>query len=279
MKKFNSFFISLGTISFISFLYGCATSAPNDPYYVDPARQERNVYQAPANKTISLLTEKNQFMIGGNYIFNHYFEGFDLQAGYMATDHIGFIGGYRNMEYGNSYDNFIFSSNEKLGTLKGFDLGAGYVTRLSPIMHFESYVGYSGSTIKNYHHTGISTIGQTNFFIQPALGINSTNNRFQFAIMSRLSRGNFKIEKETYNKDREQIVAANLDALRENPRQIFFEPGVVFRIGSDYFKGQFIYSVLTNLSGGKQKADNTNFSVGIILQSPPKNINKKKSVR
>jgi hypothetical protein len=280
MKKFYFFFTGLSIIIYVSFLYGCATGAAgNDPYYVNAARQEANIYHAPATKTISLLTEKNQIMVGGNLSMTPNLDGFELQAGYMLTDHIGFIGGYSNMEYGVSDNYIIFSNYHPLGALKGFEFAAGYVSRLSPNMHIESYIGYARSKMNNIHHTGMSELGQNSFFLQPAFGLNSTNNKIQFAVMSRLSRGNYRIEHETYNKDREKIVAANIDAYRNHPIQVFLEPGVVLRMGSDWFKAQLTYSVLTRLSGGKQKTDDNNFSFGIILQGPKKKINNKSPVK
>lgn len=265
----------------LSFLYGCATGPiVNDPYYVVHKRQNKNIFHSPAAKNIPMLKEKNQFMLGGFYCNTPKLKGTEIHGGFMVSDHIGFIGSYRYMDYKEKEDEFDYGyMDNDYGNLNGFELGAGYVKRLSSIMHLESYAGYSNSRIKNLHHTGVSTIDQHNFFIQPAIGFNTKDNFLQVAIITRISRSNFKIDVETFNKDREQIVAKNLEPIRIDPTQYFIEPGIAIRLGSEYFHGQLSYSVMRNLSEGLKKYDGHIFSLGFVVQSPLGNRNRKFQLR
>jgi hypothetical protein len=120
-----------------------------------------------------LLSEKNDVSLNVVASASNKFTGFETQASYLPAKHLGLIAGYSSgkNEVAETYMRF-----------HKFEAGAGYVTPLSKVWHFEAYGGFGGGTIDNMHATGNSDIHLTSFFIQPAVAVSNERKQFSLAL-------------------------------------------------------------------------------------------------
>ena len=237
--------------------YSCITlGGPIDPYTVDINRQRENAYFSPSALNSPLSTEKNDFTLSANYAFLTRHKGFDLQSSFIPSKNLGLMGSYR------SYNN---KNDGTDGNIHSYEMGVGYLHNWGKL-HLENYVGIGGGKIKNTHHTGVSTIGFNNFFIQPALVIQNETRTTQFGIIAKLSKIKFEVDRTTFANDREQFVSSQIQLLFKEPNRLFLEPGFIFRTGWEEFLFQSIFSFSNNLSGEDFLRDKTNFSIGLVLR-------------
>lgn len=140
------------------------------------------------------------------------FSGFDPQAAYALTDHIGIMasGSFADTE-SDTTDNFHKH--------RFAELGAGYYTKIQENGRFEVYTGYgSGKVNAEYQnelwHTG-TDVNYGRFFIQPGIGVGTEY--FDGSLAARMVRVNME-------QDNEKVHA------------YFAEPAVTAKLGYRYVK-------------------------------------------
>ena len=225
-----------------------------DPYYVDLGRQQENQYYVKSSPNIPLLTEKNDISIAGGVSSGSQFTAGEFHGAYMPGKHIGVIGSYTR------------GDNKHYMKLSRFELGSGYVMKLSQNWHFETYAGLGHSKIENEHYTGYSTIKSTHYFIQPAITVSNPNKTVQFAFVSRLEGTNFNVTDAVFNTDRESFSDGNIRDLNAKPFHIMWQPGAVFRFGWQKFMFQGAYSYAADMSGPDIYGSKGSFLVGVLCR-------------
>jgi hypothetical protein len=229
------------------YTYGGGTIVSED-------RQKENLYYIPSAPNTQLLTEKNDFALGGSSSAGTKFSGGQGQVAYMAGTHIGLIGSYFYAK-GNG-DNFKYHS------LEG---GLGYVTNLSKEWHFESYAGIGNGKINNFHATGVSTIKQVHYFIQPAIAVTNAKRTAQFAFVSKFSGVHSRVD-TSFNTSFEPFSTRQVTALYEKPFQVMWEPGIEFRVGWKNFLFHTGFSLSADLTNPDLHKANNIFSIGGSLR-------------
>jgi hypothetical protein len=255
MKKFTNnlqaVFFGLFLISF----YSCGT-IPMDPYIVDTDRQRENSYHAPAVLHAPLMSQKNDLRLAAHYAFLTRHKGLDIQSAFSPIKHLGLQASYRHYSQKGEVED---------GKIESYELGAGNVKEWG-IFLFETYAGIGGGNLQNLHHTGQSDIRYTNYYIQPAIAIQTKDRLTQFALIAKLSPTKFDVRNTSFNRDREPFVASQIDILSRQPDRLFIEPGFVFRSGWDQVQVQTALSFPSNLRGDDFLRDKTNFSIGLVLR-------------
>jgi hypothetical protein len=189
----NRFLIIRNLLSPVAFLYlvSCA------PAYVP------NTINTP------LLSNKGEIQAGLNYGLS----GFDPQAAYALTDHIGLMinGSFRNntSDSSDSYHRHAFVEG-----------GGGYYTRIGGAGRFEVYGGYGYSRLQAYFDGDIwikyANVYSHRLFLQPAVGF--TTKVFDLSFASRVV-----------------LVSMHQEDVQENV--FLFEPALTLKLGYKYVKG------------------------------------------
>lgn len=252
LQYFAITFIAAWTIiSFSSCYFG---GTVYDPYIVSESRQKENFYYVPSAPNTPLLSQKKDMGFSLMWESGSKYSGLDVQASYMPGKHMGIMGSYS------------FADNSNFLKYNRFELGSGFVTQLSKNWHFETYAGFGNGKIKNTHHTGISKLDLTHFFLQPAIAISNENKKIQFGFVSRFAAVNFNVMDTSFNTDREPFSTTQLKSLYDQPFHIIWEPGFVFRFGWENFQFHTGYSYSADFTNPDLYKANGNFSLGISLR-------------
>jgi len=245
-------FISACTIFSLSSCFG--GGGVFDPYIVPESRQKENFYYVPSAPNTPLHSQKNELGFSLMRISDSKYSGADVQASYMAGKHIGIMGSY--------------SSAGKTDFVKynRFELGSGFVKQLSKNWYFEMYAGFGNGNIKNTHHTGISKLDLTHFFLQPAIAISNENKKVQFGFVSKFAAVKFNVTDTSFNTDREPFSITQLKSLYDQPFHVIWQPGFVFRLGWEKFQFHTGYSFSTDFTNPDLYKANGNFSLGFSLR-------------
>jgi len=236
----------------------CYVSSPYvDPYIVDQSRQKKNTYYVPSAPNTPLLSKKNDLAFSVMKTSGTKFDGLEAQTAFLPTKHLGIIGSYSSL--GNKED-IVYMKYRR------FELGAGYVRKLSKSVQFETYAGFGKGKITNFHFTGFSKEDLSHFFIQPAIAINNEKQTLQFGIVSKFSGVNFNVADTTFNTDREPFSAAQLFKLYNQPFHIIWEPGFVFRVGWKEFLFHTGYSFSSDMTDPATFQSKGNFSLGLSMR-------------
>jgi hypothetical protein len=192
MKKTNPIVNYLLFISGVVFLFtSCA------PAYV------------PNTLNTPLMSNKGEIQAGLNIGLS----GFDPQAAYAITDHLGVLlnGSFRNStsDSSDSYHKHVF--------LEG---GVGYFTKIGGIGRFETYGGYGYNQLQAYFDSDIWTdfadVTSNRIFIQPAIGISTS-----------IFDGSFAT----------RFVLVDMHQTDVQKTGFFFEPALTLKLGYKYVKG------------------------------------------
>jgi hypothetical protein len=248
----------LQALSVCCLLMSCRIDPILDPYYVSDDRQKENIYYAPPAAYSPLSSEKNHFDFNITHSAGSSLSGYELHSGYIVSKNIGLMATYSQMKN--------TSGSPSNTSYNRFELGVGYIKPLKNNWHFETYAGMGSGRINNYHHTGYSNVGVTNYFIQPAMALNSRRKTATFGMLSRFSGVNFNVKQKQFDDDREQITAKNLKALEDDPFHILWEPGIVMRAGWKNFKfnGGYTYSV--DLTGNDLHRSKGKVTLGVTAE-------------
>ena len=247
-------------MSLIVFIESCypGNSIP-DPYYVSQDRQKENIYYVPSATNAPLLTEKGDMSFDVMRASGSKFTGVEIQGACLPSQHIGVIASYSSGGNNSSeYQDYV--------TYNRFELGGGYVTKLSKGWHFETYGGWGNGKINNQHYTGYSTIRSNHFFLQPSIAISNTSKTVQFGITSKFSGFKFNVRDTLFDTDREQFSSNQIKSLYQTPFHVMWEPALVFRAGWKYIMFNAQYSYSSDLTNGDLHRDRNNFSIGLLLK-------------
>lgn len=232
------------------------TNGPYEPYIVPSDRQKDNSYHSPSIVNAPLLSQKNDASLALHFAFLSQHTGVDVQAAFIPVNHLGLQASFRSYKQ---------KGEDIGGKIESFHVGAGYVKDWGNYL-FETYGGIGGGNTSNVHHTGISDIHFTSYYLQPAFGFQTKNKQTQFALFAKLSPTKFEIRDTTFAGEREPIVARQFAILAENPNRLFLEPGFIFRTGGENIMFQTAFSYASLLSGEEFIRDKTNFSIGLVLR-------------
>jgi len=255
MKK-NLPILSSAILAGITLLSSCTPYPAATPDIVPESRQKENVYYVPSAPNTQLLTEKNDVSLNVLASGSNRFTGFETQASCMPAKHVGLIAGY------SSGKNKVAETYMKF---QKFEAGAGYVTPLSKVLHFETYGGVGAGTIDNMHATGNSEIHLTSFFIQPAVAASNAKKTVQFGIVSKFSGVNFNVD-TAFSNAKEPYCASQLIGLYNQPFHIMWEPGLILRVGWKNFLFHTSYSASADLTNSQLHRATDNFSMGVSVR-------------
>lgn len=230
-----------------------------DPYpgKVPESRQKKNIYYVPSAPNTPLLTEKNDMDFNLLRSSGSEFSGIELQAAYLPAKHVGITGSY-SLANNRGSRNYMKSNR--------FELGAGYITKLSRGLHFETYAGAGSGKVANHHHTGLSKTNLTHLFVQPAIAFTNTKKSVTLGFVSRFSGVNFNVQDTSFNNDREMFSAKQVQSLYDQPFHIMWEPGIVLRAGWKKFLFHFSYSFSSDLTDPGLYRSKSNISLGLSLR-------------
>jgi hypothetical protein len=163
----------------------------------------------PNTLNTPLMSNKGEVHAAVNYGLS----GFDPQAAYAITDHIGIMvnGSFRNStsDSSDSYHKHIFVEG-----------GGGYYTKIGGIGRFETYGGYGYSRLQAYFDSDIWTnftdVSSNRFFLQPAIGIST-----------QVFDGSFAT----------RLVMVDMHQGGTQKTGFFIEPALTLKLGYKYVKG------------------------------------------
>jgi hypothetical protein len=255
MKK-NLLIPGLTIVACIAFFGSCIPYPTGTPDTVPEWRQKENVYYVPSTPNTQLLSEKNDVSVNVLASASNQFTGFETQASYLPAKHLGLIAGYSSgkNEVAETYMRF-----------HKFEAGAGYVTPLSKVWHFETYGGIGTGTIDNMHATGNSEIHLTSFFIQPAIAASNAKKTVQFGIISKFSGVNFNVD-TAFENAKEPYCTSQLGSLYRQPFHLMWEPGLLLRVGWKNFMFHTSYSASADLTNPDLHRATDNFSIGVSVR-------------
>ncbi len=257
MRITTIFFQRLTIAGILScFLNGCVVGGTTGSNVVPESRQKENIYYAPSSPNAPLLTEKGDIYGTLHRSSGQGFTSIELQAAYMVGKHFGMIGSY---SFGNvkSTSNFTFNK---------FELGGGYAQPINQNFHFEAYAGFGLGNTNNEHYTGTSIIKNNFFFVQPAIVLSNPKKTVQLAFVTKFVNNNFKVTTDNFDHSREPFSADQLFQLYSKPFHIFWEPGLVFRIGGENVGFHVGYSYSKDLSDDNLYQASDNFSLGVYVK-------------
>lgn len=256
MYKFNPILIAVFASSIFA---SCVTPGEvNDPYVAPIERQRDNFFYVPTPPNTRFNKEKNDLSFNVDHSSGGRYNGVNAQAGFLPTKHIGIIAGYSGARHkGSITESMKFHQ---------FEIGAGHITKLRNGWHFENYFGWGGGEVVNYMYSGVSRFKLNRYFIQPALAYTTANNSFSLGIVSRFSGVRFSPSELFFLDEREPFTADQINLLKENPFQVFWEPGFKISAGWKNFRFNAGYTFSTDLSSSELDFPNSNLAVGAIIQ-------------
>lgn len=240
------------------FFAACCTTncGVPDPYIVAESRQKENFYYVPSSHHAPLLKNKNDLSVALQHSASNKHSGGELQAAYVASKHLGILS---NLSWGGN------KRYEDMNYWK-WEMGAGYILPVTKYWHFESYGGVGTGKIDNHHHTGKSIIKNNYLFLQPAIAVSNLQGSVQFGFVSKFIGNRFSIGEASLNKDREPFTSSQLQLIEDNPFQLFWEPGFIFRFGWKNFLFHTGYSISADLTKSDLHRAKDNFSIGMYLK-------------
>jgi hypothetical protein len=237
-------------------LYSCTIYT--DPYVVPEYRQKENYYDVTSKPNTPLLSKKQDLALGGNYGSGEKHHGGNLEAAYAITDHFALAANLCFTTNGSSNDN-------SRSVINNYELAGGYFRKLAPHAYFETYAGVGFGNAKNTHYTGMSTVKNNGFFLQPAFAVTSKDNSFQLAFFTKFNFKGYHIGDTTFAHDREPIVTHQMDILAKG-NQFFWQPGISIRSGWKQCLFQLSYSSAINGSGRDLIYSNYDVSIGMLFR-------------
>jgi hypothetical protein len=231
--------------------------------YYDPVvpeeRQNNNVYLAASIYNTPFISKISTFLLGAQFGASSKMNNFDLHGAYMPGSRLGLIANYSQSNYKESPDYYVE------GSKKSFEFGIGYIRPSNSRIKFETYWGWGNTKFYNIHGTGTSTMNMYKWFIQPSFYIRDKLDFFQLGISSRFSLNRFKADNFSFNPDYEELVNEQFNLMLNNKNQLFIEPSIVARAGSDHIRFQFSYSFIKNLTCPGMYASSNAFGIGLVF--------------
>jgi len=267
MKKFQRTpFIVFALGMLISF-NSCYYPGYVDPYVVDVTRQKENYYYTPSAPTVPLLVSKNDFSIAMNASVGKDAKGGSVHGAFKPTKNLGLMASY-------SWFKNDAGSND-IGRFVNYEFGMGYVAKLSPYWHFETYGGIGSGKVENEHYTGYSKIKTNSFFLQPTIAVSDKSQLMQFGFFTKFSSTRFKLLDTSFNNDREQVVTNQMKIIHDHPSHLFWEPGFIGRVGFSVVQFNASYTFSSDLTNKDLFRKKGLFALGVIVKLNTDNLKTK----
>jgi hypothetical protein len=229
-------------------------------------RQKENFYYLPSTPNTPLSVNRGDLSLHGHLAASAKNSGSEVQATYVAGDHIGLIAGYSALKNKGGETTYL--------DFKKFEVGFGYMRPLSTGWHFETYGGIGTGKLVNFHYSGISNMIQTSYFLQPGLAYNSRNNRFTAGMVSKFSAVKFRIKDMFFDPQTDPYSFDQLKNLQDNSLHLFWEPALLLRAGWKNFRFETSYTFSTDFNGAAINRAKENFSIGAALTVNTRKHNK-----
>jgi hypothetical protein len=240
-------------------------------------------YYAPNSANIPLFKEKNNFKFKAGYGGDDYKSG-DIQMAYSASRNVGimvnsFLAG-KTEDVEDSYR--TGASHQESGKGSYIEGGAGYYKPFSrkKVWIFEAYGGVGiGGENHTYGNLETSKFKLTKYFVQPSIGYSSKSGKFEFAVSSRFSRLNLKIDQSNVTTETNKVEKQNVDLIALHPSSFLWEPSFMIAGGWPNFKFFLQLTSSDNLSNSHlfMDKDNVTFGLKFTLKNNPGNKSDTKS--
>jgi hypothetical protein len=202
----------------------------------------QHVYYAPNTANIPMLTEKGETRVNALYSVGgeSEFAGGELQVAHALSDKFGLMLNFLSVGESEVPDNYG-SGGSEIESGKGtyIEAAAGYLKPLDARKKwvFEAFGGIGFGGVKNeYEHSDFSRVSTTKIFLQPSLSYKSAN--FEIGFAPRFSMVNLKIKEEQISTDNKDALL-EMDAIKEKPNFVAFEPALLLRAGGEGVKIHF----------------------------------------
>lgn len=265
MKKKYSAVVACVAILFT----GCYVADPvYDPVIVDNSRQKNNYYYVSSPAYSPLLDTKGSVDLTSSFSIGQSFTGGTIQVATMATNNIGIMAGFFGAS-SNKLDSRYNHPANFISKMYKVEAGAGYVKSLKQTALFEVYAGIAGGRYTNNLHTGNSRIDNFMWFVQPAITYNAPSRICQIGFISRFAGVNFKMNRASYDTDREPFTTAQIQLLREQPTHLMWEPAIIVRAGGKRIQVFSSFGFTANLTNSDLHQVNQNFTIGFSARLFP----------
>jgi len=217
-------------------------------------------YYVPNSQNVPLFTEKGQTHASVRVSGGLYQTGFELQGAHAVSDKNAIMLNLHSMNLENGGGGFFGEA------------GYGLFRPLGKTFVFETYGGAGYGSINNQYYTEdgerqikVNT-DYLRLFAQPQIAL--TTKVVDFAFTSRFSYINFGQVPNVTGAP--EFVREELQVIRDNQGNLFWEPGLTLRLGWDYVKleGQLLFSA--PFSNNDLNADPINFNLGVTMKLPGK---------
>ena len=247
------------TIIFISlFFVSCFTGGSlQTPYLVDESRQKENLYYIPSTPNTPLSSETGHLHFNFLRSSGNKYSGVELQGGIIPAEHLGIIASFAGAKN---------SSSEDFTDFHRFNVGAGYVGKISKRWHVEVYSGWGKGQVSNHHFTGYSNIDLNEFFVQPAIAYSNPKKTVEIGLISRFTYADLIVKDAFFDHAREPYNAEQVNRLAWQPTNFMWEPALILRAGWKNFKFHGGYTVSTDLNNPSLNMPKGNLSLGASLQ-------------
>ncbi len=217
-------------------------------------------YYVPNSQNVPLFTEKGQTHASVRMSGGLYQTGFELQGAHAITEDRAIMLNVHAINLENGGGGYFGEAG--YGIFK--PLGKNFV--------FETYGGLGYGSLNNLYYTEdgerqikVNT-DYLRLFAQPQIAL--TTKVVDFAFTSRFSYINFGEAPNVTGAP--EFVREELQSIRDNQGNLFWEPGLTLRLGWDYVKleGQFLLSA--PFSDNDLNADPFNINIGLTIKLPGK---------
>lgn len=226
-------------------------------------------YYAPNSANIPLFKEKNNFQLKAGFGGDDYTGG-DIQMAYSAGKNIGimvntFFASKTEEVEDNYYTN---ASHTESGRGSYIEAGVGYYKPFGrhKVWVFETYGGAGlGGENHFYADNETSKLHLTKYFVQPSIGYSSKRGTFEFAISSRFSGLNLKVNQSNVTLQNNHDEQENVNSISLHPSSFLWEPSCIVAAGWPNFKFFLQLTTSANLGNSYLYSDPDNVCFGIKL--------------
>jgi hypothetical protein len=190
-------------------------------------------YHATSTHNVPMFREKNELHASASIAGNDESYGYEAQAAYSLTNHVGIMTNYMNVRGGSETD-------RDFGKGQYIDFAAGYFHPLNKYTTYEVFGGIAGSN--QYHeftnftgiYEGAARLRFTKVFIQGGYGLTFD----YFNVIGSIRFGGLNFHDISCSPDANQFVQEDMTELKKKTHFII-EPAITVRGGWTYVKAQF----------------------------------------
>ncbi len=217
-------------------------------------------YYVPNSQNVPLFTEQGQTHASARISGGLYQTGFEFQGAHAVSDKRAVMLNMHAINLENGGGGYFGEA------------GYGLYKQLGKRFVFETYGGLGYGSLNNLYYTEdgereikVNT-DYLRLFAQPQIAL--TTKVIDFAFTSRFTYANFGQAPNIIGLP--EYVQEQLQYIRDNQGNLFWEPGITLRLGWDYVKleGQLLFSA--PFTNNDLNADPINFNLGVTMKLPGK---------